>query len=320
MKYALGRVLHGLLLLAVVSFVAFSFAQLAPGDYYSDLRVDPNIAPATIERMREDAGLRRPFLSRYASWVASVARGDFGYSLTYSGPVAPLLRERTLATLLLDGFATAAAWLLAVPIGIWIAARRGRWPDAMSKVVLSAMLIVPDLLLAIGALMLAVETGWFPVGGMASGGGPPPGASERARDLLWHLALPAAVLVVGMLPVLVRHVRAAMVEVLDSPFALSARAHGIPSRRRMFRWLLPAAANPLVGLFGLSLGSLLSASLLIEVAMGWPGMGPLLVDAILSRDIAIVLGVVMLSAAFLIAGNLVADLLLYRLDPRIRVR
>jgi peptide/nickel transport system permease protein len=109
-----------------------------------------------------------------------------------------------------------------------------------------------------------------------------------------------------------------MLEVLESPFALHARALGIPPRRRLFRHLLPAAVNPLVSLFGLSLGTLLSASLLIEVVMGWPGLGPLFLDAIMARDLAIVLATVLLSAAFLITGNLAADLLLYRLDPRIR--
>jgi peptide/nickel transport system permease protein len=108
--------------------------------------------------------------------------------------------------------------------------------------------------------------------------------------------------------------------VLDSPFGLAARAHGIPLRRRLFRQLLPAAANPLVSLFGISLGTLLSASLLVEVAMGWPGLGPLFLDALMARDAAIVLAVVVLSAALLVAGNLIADLLLYGLDPRIRIR
>jgi peptide/nickel transport system permease protein len=123
-----------------------------------------------------------------------------------------------------------------------------------------------------------------------------------------------------MLPILVRHVRAAMVEAMDAPFALSARAHGIPRLRLLFRHLLPAALNPLISLFGFSLGALLSASLLIEVIMGWPGLGPLFLDAIMARDFALVLGVVMLSTIFLVAGNLVADLLLYRMDPRIRLR
>jgi peptide/nickel transport system permease protein len=181
-------------------------------------------------------------------------------------------------------------------------------------VVLSFLLAVPDLLIAIVFLMLAVETGYFPTGGMVS-----PGAL-RVQDVAWHLALPVAVLVLGMLPTLVRHVRASMAEVLDSPFALSARAQGIPRQRLLFRHLLPAAANPLISLAGFSLGTLLSASLLIEVVMGWPGLGPFFLEAIMARDFAVVLAVVILSASFLVAGNLLADILLYRVDPRIRMK
>jgi peptide/nickel transport system permease protein len=273
-----------------------------------------------VNAMRREAGLHRPFLIRYGAWAASAARGDFGSSLAYRAPVAGLLAERIRATLLLTGTATVVAWLLAVPLGIWTATRRRGWPDMLSRAAFTVLLIVPDLLLAIGLLVLAVETGWFPTGGMASAEVGSMAAWERVRDLLWHLALPVAVLAIGMLPVLTRHVRASMIEALEAPFALAARAHGIPSRRRLLRHLLPVAANPLVGLLGLSFGTLLSASLLVEVVMGWPGLGPLLVDSILSRDIAVVLGAVLLSATFLIAGNLVADLLLYRLDPRIRVR
>jgi peptide/nickel transport system permease protein len=111
-----------------------------------------------------------------------------------------------------------------------------------------------------------------------------------------------------------------MAEALDAPFALAARAHGIPRRRLLFRHVLPAAMNPLITLFGFSLGTLLSASLLIEVIVGWPGLGPLFLEAILARDFALVLGVVMVSATLLISGNLAADLMLYRADPRIRTQ
>jgi peptide/nickel transport system permease protein len=206
------------------------------------------------------------------------------------------------------------AWLIALPLGIWNATVRGTWGDSVSKVVLSFLLAIPDLLLAIVFLMLAVETGYFPTGGMVSPG------PERVKDVAWHLVLPVAVLVLGMLPTLVRHVRASMAEAIDSPFALSARAQGIPRHRLLFRHLLPAAANPLISLFGFSLGTLLSASLLIEVVMGWPGLGPLFLEAIMARDFALVLAVVMLSASFLVVGNLLADILLYRMDPRIRMK
>jgi peptide/nickel transport system permease protein len=314
MRYIARRLLHGLLLLVGVSMLSFAFAELAPGDYFSELRNDPRVLPETVAALRTQSGLDRPLPLRYAAWVASVLRGDFGYSLAYNSPVGPLLWGRVRATLLLTGTATFLAWLIALPLGIWSATARGTWGDSVSRVVLSFLLAVPDLLIALVFLMLAVETGYFPTGGMVS-----PGVL-RVQDVAWHLALPVAVLVLGMLPTLVRHVRASMAEVLDSPFALSARAQGIPRQRLLFRHLLPAAANPLISLAGFSLGTLLSASLLIEVVMGWPGLGPLFLEAIMARDFAVVLAVVILSASFLVAGNLLADILLYRVDPRIRMK
>jgi peptide/nickel transport system permease protein len=312
MKYAARRLLHGLLLLAGVSLLSFLFADLAPGDFFSEMRLERGVTAQTVQSMRARRGLDRPLPVRYAAWLASMARGEFGYSLAYASPVGPLLRQRIPGTLLLTATATLLAWLLAIPLGIWNAARRGSASDSAIKASLSILLAVPELLLAIISIALAVETGWLPAGGMHT-----PGIASAA-DTLRHLVIPAGVLVLGMLPVLVRHVRAAVAGCLDSPFALAARAHGIPRRRLLFRHVLPAALNPLVSLFGLSLGTLLSASLLVEVMVGWPGLGPLFLEAIMARDFALVLGVVMVSTALLITGNLVADLLLYRLDPRIR--
>jgi peptide/nickel transport system permease protein len=320
MRFALRRILHAIVLLFGVSLLSLAFAQLAPGDYFSEMRIDPRIPPEIVEAMRRKAGLDRPFPVRYASWAVAAVKGDFGYSLSSGAPVSALVRERIGPTLLLTGSATLIAWLLAIPIGIWNATRRGGVADSLARLVMVVLLVVPDLVIAIALLAVAVRTGWFPAGGMESPGVAGRPAIERLADLTRHLVLPVTVLVVGMLPVLVRHVRAAMVEVLESNFALNGRAQGIPSRRLLFRHLLPAAVNPLVSLFGLTVGTLLSASLLVEVVMGWPGIGPLLVEAIMARDIAVVLGVILLSAAFLVTGNLVSDLLLYRLDPRIRVR
>ena len=312
MRYAARRLVHSALLLVGVSIFSFLLSEVAPGDFYSEMQSDPRVTAETLAALRAQNGLDRPLVARYAAWVRSVARGEFGYSLAYHGPVAPLLRARIPATLLLTGAATFLAWLLAVPLGIWSAARRGSWRDASLKVLLSVLLSTPELLLAIVLLAMAVQTGCLPAGGMNS-----PGA-EGLGDTLRHLIIPVTVLVLGLVPTLVRHVRAAVAEAMDAPFALAARAQGIPRGRLLFRHLLPAALNPLISLFGFSLGTLLSASLLVEVVVGWPGLGPLFLEAILARDFALVLGVVMISTAFLTAGNLVADLLLYRADPRIR--
>ena len=318
MKYAVRRLLHSLLLLGAVSVLSFLFADFAPGDFYSEMRLHSRVSEGTIEAMRAERGLDRPLPARYAAWLRSVARGEFGYSLAYGSPVGPLIWQRIPGTLTLTMTATLAAWLLAVPLGIWNAARRGSWSDSLTKVILSALLAIPDLLLAVVFLVIAVESGCLPAGGMHSPGAEGWSAARRFGDTFRHLVVPVAVLVLGMLPVLARHVRAAVTEAMDAPFALAARAHGIPRRRLLLRHVLPAALNPLVTLFGFSLGTLLSASLLIEVIVGWPGLGPLFLEAILARDFALVLGVVMVSATLLITGNLAADLMLYRADPRIR--
>ncbi len=318
MKYAARRLLHSVLLLAGVSLLSFLFADLVPGDFFSDLHLEDGNRAAVAESMRALHGLNRPLPVRYAAWLGSVARGEFGYSLAYHGAVGPLLRQRIPGTLLLTATATLLAWLMALPLGIWNAAGSGGWGDRITKTGLSILLSVPNILLALVLLSFAAETGWLPVGGMYSPGDGSPGGTGRAGDLLRHLVIPVAVLVMGMLPALVRHIRASVADAMNAPFALAARAQGIPQRRRLFRHILPVALNPLVSLFGLSLGALLSASLLVEVLVGWPGLGPLFLEAIMARDFALMLGVVMSSAMLVIAGNLLADLLLYRADPKIR--
>ena len=313
MRYVARRLMHSLLLLAGVSVLSFVFSELAPGDYYSELQAEGRVSAATLSALRSQNGLDRPLPLRYAIWLRSVAHGEFGYSLAYQGPVGPLLAQRIPGTLLLTCLSTGLAWLLALPIGVWSAANCGYQYDTILKVSLSILLSIPELLLAIILLAIAVQTGWLPAGGMHSPGG------GSLIDLLRHLAIPVTVLTLGLLPVLIRHVRSAVSEAMGSAFALAAAAHGIPRRRLLLRHVLPVALNPLISLLGLSLGSLLSASLLVEVLVGWPGLGPLFLEAIFARDFAVVLGVVMVSTSFLIAGNLVADLLLYRADPRIRV-
>jgi peptide/nickel transport system permease protein len=140
----------------------------------------------------------------------------------------------------------------------------------------------------------------------------------KIKDLVSHLVIPVAVLALGMLPVLVRHVRSSMSEVLSAPFIRAARAHGIPRHWVLLRYALPVAANPLISLLGFSLAGLLSGSMLVEIVVGWPGIGPLLLEAILARDVYVVISAVVLSSVLVIFGDLVADLLLYAVDPRIR--
>lgn len=318
MTYLGRRALHSLFLLAGVSVLSFVLLEAAPGDFFDELRLNPQVSPATVAALRAHYGVDRPLPERYVRWLTSALRGELGYSFAYNSPVGPLLWERARRTLLLTGTATALAWFIAIPLGVWCAHRQGGWADRACGVATSALLAVPDLVVALGLLLVAVRSGWLPTGGMASLGFAELGFWDKVKDAAAHLLLPVSALVLGTLPVLVRHVRASMVEVLGSWFVRAAHGHGIPPRRVLFQHALPAAANPLISLFGLSVASLLSGSVLVEVVMSWPGLGPLLLEAILARDLYLVIGPVMVSTLLLVAGNLLADLMLYAADPRIR--
>jgi peptide/nickel transport system permease protein len=318
MSYLLRRLAHASLLIIGVSILAFLFSTLAPGNYLDEMRLNPQIAPETLVALRAQYQLDRPLPLRYISWLNSVFHGQMGFSFAYNAPVGPLLLVRAKNTLLLTITAALLAWAIALPLGVWSAERLGQFPDRVISWSTAALLVVPDLALALGLLVLAVRTHWFPTGGMASVDFESLSSLNKIRDLGLHMMLPVVALVLSALPLLLRHVRAAVAEVLHAPFLLAAEGHGVPRLTLLLRYALPAAANPLLSLFGFSIGALLSGSLLIEVVMSWPGLGPLLLEAILARDIYIVIGGVLFSTIFLAAGNFLADVLLYWLDPRIR--
>src|SRR5438445_271161 len=318
MRYLLRRLGHALLLLAGVSVLTFLFTALAPGTYFDEMRMNPQIAPETIAALRAQYGLDKPLPLRYASWLSSLVHGEMGFSFADNSAVAPLLLVRARNTQLLKITSTLLAWAIALPLGAWSAERMGRLPDRLLSWGTAMLLVIPDLALALGLLVFAVRSGWFPTGGMDSVDFEALSPFNKLRDLALHMILPVSALVLSTLPLLVRHVRAALVDVLNAPFLLAAWGHGIPKRTLLYRYALPAAANPLISLFGFSIGVLLSGSLLIEVVMSWPGLGPLLLEAVLARDLYVVVGGILGSTLFLVGGNLLADLLLYWADPRIR--
>jgi len=318
MKYLFRRFLRAALLLVGVSALCFLFTEMAPGSFFDEMRLNPQISPETITALRARYGLDKPLAVRYARWMAALVRGDFGYSIAYNSPVAPLLWARAKNTLLLTGTATFLIWLIAVPLGVLTAASRGTWLDKVVAVGSSFLISIPEIVLAIALLALAVRTRVVPVGGMRSLDFQDLSTWGQFQDLMQRMVLPTLALVLASIAVVERHVRASVLEALQAPYIQAARGLGISRTRLLFRHVLPVAANPAISLFGFSLAGLLSGSLLVEAVTGWPGLGPLILDATLSRDLYLVIGGVMLSAVFMVAGNLVADLLLLASDPRIR--
>ena len=316
-RFLAQRLSRALFVLLGVSVLTFVLINLAPGHYFQELRLNPQISRETVAALQVEYGVDQPLPVRYFRWLSSASRGELGFSLAYNSPVWPLLKPRIGNTLILTIAALVCSWLIAIPLGVWMASRAGRWDDQISGIGNTFLLATPEVLIALALLALALRTGWLPTGGMHA-----PGLERKVfggKDLAVHLILPLCALTAVILPVLVRHVRSAMLDVLHSPFIAAARGHGVAHSRLLFGHALPAAANPLISLFGVSVGLLLSGSLLIEVIMSWPGVGPMLLQAILERDPHVVVATVLFSTAFLVAGSVLADILLYIADPRIRV-
>lgn len=318
MKFVFRRIGHGVLLLVGVSLLCFLFSDLAPGTFYDEMRLNPQISPETVAALKANAALDRPLPVRYLHWLRSAVSGEFGYSFAYNEPVAPLLAVRIRNTLILTSLSTILVWLLALPLGMWAAAKPRGWLSRVTLLFSSFLHSIPELVLVLVLLALAVRSGALPVGGMISEGFSHMSFWGKVADFMRHLAIPLSVLTAGALPMVFRHIRSSFVDILDAPYLRAAVGHGIGPFRLLVRHALPVAANPLISLFGLSIGGLLSGSLLVEVATGWPGIGPLLLNATMDRDVYVVIGAVMTSTVLMILGNLAADFMLIAVDPRIR--
>ena len=318
MRYVIARIGQAVLLLTGISLLSFAFLQLAPGNFFSEIRLNPQISDQTVDNLRKQFGMDEPVLVRYGRWVRRALKGNLGFSFAYNSPVTPLLLARVHNTLLLATVALVLAWCIAVPLGVLSASSTNGVLARACSLGSAVLLATPELLLALVGLMIALRVGWL----RRIGFGSPEDGSSRWQSVVAvsrHLILPVVVLALANVPVVFQHTYSAVKEVMAAPYIWAARAHGIGSSRILFHHALRPALNPLTSLLGTSLASLLSASLLVEVIVGWPGIGPLLLEAIVNRDIYIVIGGVMLSAVLLIGGTLVADLLLFAVDPRIRV-
>lgn len=256
----------------------------------------------------------------YAVWLGNVVTGDLGESFLYKTGVGSVIGERLLNTLLLSLAALAIAWGLAIPLGVISGVRPNSVIDHSCGAVAYFGLSVPSVFLALLAVLFAYYTGWFPAGNARDViGWDHLSPVEKVLDIAHHLVLPASVAGLAALAGYMRQMRGQMVETMSADFVRTARAKGVSHRVVVFKHALRNAINPLVTLFGFSLASLLSGSVLVEVVMNWPGLGRLVVDAVFAKDEPLVLAATMMTAVLLVMGNLVADILLGVVDPRIRV-
>lgn len=299
-----------------VSALSFLLLELAPGNYFTELRLDQRLSVEAATRLKARYGLDQSLPARYAAFLKSAIRGDLGHSFAYDEPVLGLLAPRAGQTLLVTVSALVISWALALGAGI-AAARRA--DGIFDRVVLGATALlsaVPTLVVALGLLVLAAKTGWLPLGGMPWAGALG-GPWDTFREVAWHLVQPVAVVAASAAPFLARQVRSAWITASDEPFLRAARARGL-GEMRLALHTLRAASPVLLSLLGLTLGGLLSSSMVAEVVSGWPGLGPLLLEAILAHDVHVIVGGAVLGAAMLGVGQLLADVAQFAVDPRRR--
>ncbi len=302
LRFIFSRFLELIPLLILLSFLIFSLFKLIPGDYLTEMELNPTISRQNVEQLRQDYGLDEPLAKQYWLWVTQLFRGNFGYSFAQRRPAFDLIRERAMATLVLTMTALFLTLAVAVPMAAVGAVRLGTWAD---KLILWCSLIglsLPTILSSLLLLYFAYLTRWFPIGG---------------ADKWIHVLLPAVTLAVPMVGFFTRTLRLELLDVFDQPYLLAAVARGLPSHRILWH-AFRNALNPVISVTGVTLGGLLSGAVVVEKVFSWPGLGALTVDSILARDLYVALDCVLVSAFVVVIANLLADLLLGWNDPQIR--
>ncbi|WP_457644385.1 ABC transporter permease [Persephonella sp.] len=319
-QYIIKRLIQMIPLVIGITFISFIIIQMAPGSYLDQLKMNPQISKETLKELERAYGLDQPLLVQYFKWLINALKFDLGYSFSYHVPVLELIKERIGNTLFLSITSALLAWSLAVPLGIWAALNPNRWIDKFIQIFSFTFMSIPNFFLAFLLLFVAVKTGLFPTGGATSPDYDQMSLWGKIMDRLWHVSLPAFVLAIGSLAGLVRLVRSAMIEAMQSEYVMFARAKGLPEKEVIFKHALRNALNPFITLLGFEIASLLSGAALVEIIVNWPGMGMLMLDAVLSQDLYLVMGGLYIGAIMLIIGNLIADILLAKVDPRVRQR
>lgn len=313
LKLAFSRLWQGLIVLLIVSMLTFALLAAAGGDAVSAMDSNPLVKQETFERLRSIYGLDQPLYVRYGRWLANViVRGDLGSSFYYHTPVLGIIVPRLFNTLLLVAVALFISWSFAFALGSWAARRRGSWIDRLSGVIILLTASTPRLVLALVALAITARTSFFVVSSAS------PVAEWSMSGLLARTILPPLALSVPLVALFLAQAREGFGAALAEDFVLVARAKGLPERVVLLRHALRAALNPLITIFGYSLGTSISGSVVVETILSWHGLGHLSVLAVRSRDVPLLMGVVLITSTAVLAGNWLADILQRVNDPRLR--
>ncbi|WP_089176868.1 ABC transporter permease [Bosea sp. AS-1] len=317
LSYVARRLVAGPLMLVALSMLVFALLRLAPGDPI-DAYVNPNVAMSQgeMDALRARLGLDQPLPVQYLAWLRTAATGDLGYSIQRNGvKVLPLVLERIGPTVMLMGAGLAIAIVVGIAAGIFSAVRRNSPTDVGFSVVAFLGISSPAFLTALlGLYLFSIVLRWAPSGGMLT-----PGAPFSIGDLLAHLVLPACLLSIGHAALIMRYMRASLLEVLNQEYVRTARAKGVKEFWVIMKHAVRNALLPVVTLIGSTIGIAVGGAIFIESVFNWPGMGLLLINAVDTRDYPVIMGATLIIGACVILVNLLTDIAYAAVDPRIQV-
>lgn len=314
----LGGLVRGAAVVLGVVTLTFLLLHLAPGDPVQRL-IGPAASPEQIAAGRHTLGLDRPVLVQYLDWLGQAIRGDFGSSIEQGRPAAALLAEAWPATALLVVLSILLSWVGGILVGAFQATTKRRGVDASVSSLTVALNAMPGYWLGLALVMVfTYQLRWLPAFGASGLDADFLSGTERLVDRLRHLALPLATLTLIGLGANARFTRAAMRELDRAPFLLAARARGLDAVRIVLGHQLRSALVPIVTLLGLSLPAIFSGAVFVEAIFAWPGVGQVLVQAVQARDYPVVMAAATISAVLVVTGNLLAEVLVSIVDPRVR--
>jgi peptide/nickel transport system permease protein len=318
-RFIVKRVFVAVPMLLGMALLTFALMGGTPGSYIDTLRLDPSISQETLAHYERLYGLDKPWWVQFVRWIANVFQGELGYSFHFNIPVAKIITGRLFNTFVLSFVSFLMTWSIAIPLGIWAALHRNQWIDRGIQFFSYVSLSLPSFFLVMIFLFFAsLVPGVLPLGGMVSPDFDDLGLFGKMIDVLRHLIIPVTALSIGSIAGLQRVMRGNMLETLGQKYILTARAKGLPEHKVIYRHALRNAVNPLITLLGYEFSSLLSGAALTEIICSWPGLGSLMLTAVRSKDIYLVMASMMMGGVLFLIGNLLADIVLAKVDPRIR--
>lgn len=312
-NYIARRILIAIPIVLGITLFNFMVINLAPGSPL-DLMIDPKLTADVIAVKKHAMGLDAPVYQQYVTWLGNLLQGNLGYSLTSFRPVSQMIGERVVPTLLLMGTSLALGLLIAVPIGVLSATKQYSWLDYVTTGGAFLGISIPNFFLGLGLIyVFSISLKLLPSSGMVT-----LGSDGGIKDIAAHMILPCSVLTVNIVGRLVRYVRAAMLDILEQDYLRTATAKGVHKFQRIWVHGFRNALLPVITVIGLEIPTLLGGAVVTEQIFGWPGIGRLTMDSILTRDYPTLMGLNLIAAVMVLAANLFTDIMYAAADPRIK--